>query len=135
MPLERGGEQGCAFRAKLGDNLGIDDALSSRPLGTRPGGRRMSVTVVTRYKAKSGKGMALLAAMSKPVELIRSKTECGSAEVFISAEITERVLLLEEWISAEAYEQCVGELEGEDLAEVKPLLEAAPTTVRYSAAE
>jgi quinol monooxygenase YgiN len=95
----------------------------------------MSVTVVTRYEAKSGKGMALLAAMSKPLELIRSKADCRSAEVFISAEITEKVLLLEEWGSAEAYEQCVGELDGEPLAEVKELLEASPTTAHYGPVE
>ncbi len=62
----------------------------------------MQTVAVTKLRARAGKGVGLLVALSGPLEETRSHQECISAGLFISADNPEDVVLLEEWSSREA---------------------------------
>ena len=96
----------------------------------------MKIVAVTRLKARPGKGVGLLVALSGPLEETRSNQDCSSAGLFISADNPQDVVLLEEWSSREAQTKHASALQEDgSLRDVTELLDAPPDTRYYRALE
>lgn len=92
----------------------------------------MSVLAVVRLKAHKGKGVALLAALTVPLERATSHAGCGSSSLYMGAQSPDELVLLDEWESQESHVAHMVALEKEGaLEEVTPLLEEPPRTTYY----
>jgi len=96
----------------------------------------MNIVAVTRLKARPGKGVGLLVALSGPLEETRSNQDCLDAGLFISADNPQDVVLLEEWSSREAQAKHASVLQEDgSLRPATELLDVPPDTRHYRALE
>lgn len=96
----------------------------------------MNVTAIIRLKAKSGQGEALRKAFTGPLEEVRRHPTCYYADMFVSAEQTDELLLLEEWESAEDHQNYVAEMRASgSMGALMELMAGAPETTYLVLAE
>jgi quinol monooxygenase YgiN len=91
----------------------------------------MSVKAVVKLRAHKGKGVALLAALTRPLEATRANPDCLAAGLFMGAQSPDELVMLEDWVSVEAHQRHLESLEaGATMDEVNELL-AAPLQVEH----
>ena len=96
----------------------------------------MSVKAVVTLRAHKGKGVALLAALTMPLEATRGTDQCLDAGLFMGAQSPDELVLLEEWTSIEAHRSHMEALKsGGTMDEVTPLLSAEPEVAHYKKIE
>ena len=92
----------------------------------------MGVKAVVTFRAHKGKGVALLAALTLPLEATRGNSDCLDAGLFMGAQSPDELVLLDEWEGQESHVAHMAALEKEGaLEEVTPLLEEPPQTTYY----
>ncbi len=96
----------------------------------------MSVTAIIRLKAKSGQGEALQKVFAGPLEQVRQHPTCFYADMFVSSERTDELLLLEEWESAEDHQKYVAEMRASGTMDaIMKFMAGAPETTYFVSVE
>ncbi len=96
----------------------------------------MSVTAIIRLKAKSGQGEALQKVFAEPLEQVRQHPTCFYADMFVSSERTDELLLLEEWESAEDHQKYVAEMRASGtMGAIMKFMAGAPETTYFVSVE
>ena len=92
----------------------------------------MSVTAIIRLKAKSGQGEALQKVFAEPLEQVRQHPTCFYANMYVSSERPDELLLLEEWESAEDHQKYVAEMRASGImGAIMEFMAGAPETTYF----
>jgi len=95
--------------------------------------KSMSVTVIVRLTAKSGRLDELLSNMEPAVAATRAQLACESVDLLRGVENTREILLLECWPTVEAHEDFInGVIEAGGLDDIMPLLDGPIDTRHYT---
>lgn len=92
----------------------------------------MSVLAVVKLKAHKGKGVALLAALTVPLERAAAHDGCHGSHLYMGAQSPDELVLLDEWQDEDSHVKHMQALKQEGaLEEVEPLLAEPPRTSYY----
>ena len=92
----------------------------------------MSVLAVVKLKAHKGKGVALLAVLTVPLERAASHAGCHGSHLYMGAQSPDELILLDEWEDKDSHVAHMDALKKEGaLDEVEPLLAEPPQTTYY----
>ena len=92
----------------------------------------MSVLAVVRLKAHKGKGVALLAALTVPLDRAASHDGCHGSHLYMGAQSPDELVLLDEWEDQGSHAAHLATLQSEGaMEEVETLLAEPPETTYY----
>jgi quinol monooxygenase YgiN len=92
----------------------------------------MSITRIGEFQAKEGSSETLRDFMISIIPMIISSKGCVSCEFFQRQDDLTKFVMIEVWESVEAHQASVKNIPPEKLAEIRPLLGAAPSGNYYN---
>jgi quinol monooxygenase YgiN len=91
----------------------------------------MSVARIGEFRANPGLSEKLREFLISILPIIKSSAGCESVHMYQNQEDPTRFMMIEIWDSAESHQASVKNIPAEKLAEIRPLLGAAPAGSYY----